>query len=266
MTDNGSIAKEFGLLQTVDELQLIRSKIFHLKAWLAERSDRGQVAPYDLKKYSRSIDQYVLKLDDKRTSLQKRKFRFTIRPPTVSNDKEPPISASGSKKIWDAGVGRDEAIGGGGAKTVHLKDKSYETIRIPSAASITLENCTSCVFELSSQSFLFVTNCNGCAIKGDSQQVRVHDTKETLIDINITSPIKRLVLERCSSIYIVRSQQLTVDDFSNLGRQALNYCLVESRNDSQYGFEEVGRNIVLMPDESNGSRDQLLWRAYRACD
>ena len=226
-TKESIIQKSIHDARSVDNLRPIINEIINLKAWLSNASQSHKIPTYDLKLYIRSLQNLVLQYDEAKAAFIDKKFRFSHTPETdlVDEDDETMSSlgnkGSDSTDVYTATLDEtrqkmlilDKASG-----NIYIRNISDSIICLPKEAninSVTLERCRNTILVLHSDTFLFIDGHVDCLVTGSCQQLRVHNTSNSILDITINSASNRLIIENCNLLQIVRQNpHLTVDDFS----------------------------------------------------
>ncbi|QPG76609.1 hypothetical protein FOA43_004001 [Brettanomyces nanus] len=236
------IQKEIAAAEEIDQLQLLAENINLLKDWISDKAEQSKVPSYNLKEYSKSIKDLILQYELKKSSFMPKSFKFKHRPVSDLADKR--VVLNEQQEVLNTAM-RSFAVPTlsnitdkflyleSGAGNVYFKGLRSCTVDISpsrSVSSITLEDCEYTIFRLHSEAFIFLTNINNCLLKASCQQLRVHDTHQTFLDVSIETDTNHIVIENSDQLQIVESgSNFTVDDFNRPNQDTdsdSNYKLV----------------------------------------
>lgn len=204
-------------------------KITNLAQWVADQKQLGSIPSYDLKEYTNSVQQLTLDYDDKKKQFVQIKFRFSHEP---KSDLEPTgtLQSTGEDQ-FDKPLYHDrenEYLQVNETGNIFLKNLHSCTVVIPRAASIALESCTGCLFEMHSISFIFVFKLTDSILTGTSQQLRIHDSAGDVVAIQMTGA-NRIIIENCQTLQVV-SYGSTVDDFDHPNQMTSTSFMYRDQN------------------------------------
>mgnify|MGYP003365709696 CR=1 FL=1 len=224
-TREQAIRKNIHGAQSVDNLRLVMSDIIDLQVWLSNTSQSSKMPAYELKLYTRSLQNLVLQYDETKAKFINKKFKFSHTPQTdltQSKNTNDQINDKASKgnDIYTAtldGIQQKRIILDKASGNVYIRNISDSVISLPKNLdinSVTIEKCTDSILILHSNTFLFIDSLVDCLVIGSCQQLRVHNTHSSILNITITSTSNRLIIENCNDLGIVKENpHLTVDDF-----------------------------------------------------
>ncbi|KAG7800897.1 hypothetical protein KL929_000436 [Ogataea haglerorum] len=211
--------------------KLIRDDINKFKHWVAKIHETGGIPQYDLKNITSTIDSWVISLDDKKRSFNKKKFRFSYKP--SRDNRLSYVESSQSSTFGTPTIcGKDgiECVIEKTHQGVFLSEIKNSIIVIPAdmvAGAVTMNNCRGSLFVIHSESFLYAEELRNCIIIGRAHQMRLHKSKGVYLDIQIESTVNKIIIEESTSIKFVDGRNVEIDDFSEPSKKPVNYTMVD---------------------------------------
>lgn len=222
------MSSKIGTITLPEQARSLRNEINNFQDWLSSRVELNQIPLYDLKIYSRDIDELIDKLEAKKSLFDKKTFTFKSRPvlkvkSTIQTVKPEQEQLQEQKKLTQKQTLENIRnykmvleVSDNDDHNIYIKNIENSIILIEkSVKTLTLEDIKNSIILADSETFIFTNNLTDSILQGSCQQLRVHNTHNSIINVNITSGMNRFVIEDSNNLYVFNRKGLEVDDFNH---------------------------------------------------
>lgn len=229
------MSRKIETITSPEEAKSLRNEINDFQDWLSSRMELNQVPLYDLKTYSKDIDDLIDKLETKKLSFSKKTFTFKSRPilnveSTFQKAKPGQQPLQKQKKLIQKQSLENVKnykmvleISENDDHNIYIKNIESSIILIEKLVkTLTLENIKNSIILADSETFIFTNGLTESILQGSCQQLRVHNTHDSIINMKITSGMNRFVIEDSDKLYVFNRSGLEVDDFNCPGVNITN--------------------------------------------